>query len=105
MAANEAPSPQQLFTPPGAGPVREERLHPRGRAELHAAAPSDSSVQVGPRNYVLTEAKPVEVQSLIVKRRQCSGMWLLQLLAWPGTGHAVCKLEGWGLNLSQVVAA
>lgn len=36
----------QLYTPPGAGPVKESRLQPRGTVDLHAAAPSDSSVAV-----------------------------------------------------------
>ena len=42
----EAPSPLQLYTPPGAGPLKESRLQPRGAVDLHAAAPSDSSVAV-----------------------------------------------------------
>lgn len=42
MMQNEAPSPLQMHTPPGAGPFKEERLQPRGRADV----PSDSSVAV-----------------------------------------------------------
>ena len=37
-------SPPQLLTPPGAGPIREERLFPRGVAPFAPA--TDSAVQV-----------------------------------------------------------
>lgn len=62
MAEAEAPSPLQLLTPLGAGPVRDERLYPRGRvAELCGGGPSDSSVQVRRAAYrsSYTGAQPI----------------------------------------------